>query len=147
LRLNSRADRQYMRPIPLNFYNLLGGVLAGWHWPSLAPTSPFARHLALTINNKTRLNSISYDRMTSGNHAARLSPLHLIPLMWRVDLYNPTNIEGNQHQCSTLPLRLMLRVLRLTHIGPRISLIQLRSRRSSMQLNQEGKASEIICCS
>src|SRR5262245_22575034 len=25
------------RPIPLNFYNLLGGVLAGWLRPSLAP--------------------------------------------------------------------------------------------------------------
>ena len=49
-----------------------GYWLAGFDrvWARPCPTSPFAWRIAPAINNKTRLNSISYDRIASGNHAA-----------------------------------------------------------------------------
>src|SRR5262245_3794101 len=74
-----------------------GYRLAGFGriWPHPHPHVAVWKAYCPAINNKTRLNSISYDRMASRKHAARLSPFNLIGILLRVDAINPRKSEGN----------------------------------------------------
>src|SRR5262249_44227308 len=74
-----------------------GYRLAGFGriWPHPHPHVAVWKAYCPAINNKTRLNSISYDRIASRKHAARLSPFNLIGILLRVDAINPRKSEGN----------------------------------------------------
>src|SRR5262249_22880813 len=108
-----------------------------WHRPSLGSAPPHVaiRYLHCGLSLTIKLDSsVSYDRIASGNHAARLSPLHLIQISVKSWHRQHHKVPRKPPQCSTSPLRIMLRVS-LIHIDPRIFLNQLRSRRSCKQPN------------